>query len=199
MLDARRAAADQMADVQLGHFIVGQIQGLNFVAFERREDFFFFGAAGDFQPGEHMGFFRVGIAVIEFRHVAAADQFAETFEAARRFRDRRGEHRFALLAEFRPFGNEAQAVEIHIRAAQHRAQRHAADAGARNVFFCASHAQCAGRLDDGARVLKNIFHRRTDFVGIHQNHVVDILPRQAKGFFPDLFDGDAIGEQAHVR
>ena len=66
---------------------------------------------------------RIGIAVIELGHGAAADDLAEAQEAAGAFGDLDREHRLAARAEVGALGHVAQAVEIEVGAAHHRDQR----------------------------------------------------------------------------
>ena len=55
---------------------------------------------------------------------------AELAERARPLGDRDAEQRLARFADLGALGDEAQAIEVHVRAAQHRDQPLAADAGA---------------------------------------------------------------------
>ena len=59
-------------------------------------------------------------AVVELRDDAAADGAAELAKRARPLGDRHGEQRFARFAELGPLGDEAQTIEVHVGAAQHR-------------------------------------------------------------------------------
>jgi hypothetical protein len=78
------------------------------------------------QADEHMGFGVVVDAVVELGHAArpawqlADHQFAKAPEAAALFGNRHGEQRFALFADLGALGDEAQAVEVHVGAAQDR-------------------------------------------------------------------------------
>ena len=71
----------------------------------------------DLDADEHLRRFRVGVAVVEFGDVALAEQRAELAEAAGRLGDGDGEDGFALLADLGALGDEAQTVEVHVRAA----------------------------------------------------------------------------------
>jgi hypothetical protein len=59
----------------------------------------------------------VGDAVVELGDRARADQLAEALERAALLGDGHREQRLALLAELGALGDEAQAVEVHVRAA----------------------------------------------------------------------------------
>ena len=82
---------------------------------------------------------RIGIAVIEFGHIARPDQRAEMLEAARSFRDRDRQDRLPVLPELGALGHETQAIEVHVRAARHRDQRAAARAEALHPRLGAGH------------------------------------------------------------
>ena len=58
--------------------------------------------------------------VVELGHDAAADRRAELAERAGPLGNGDGEQRFARFAELGALGDEAQAIEVHVRAAQHR-------------------------------------------------------------------------------
>ena len=62
---------------------------------------------------------RVAEAVVELGDVAAPEQAAELLEAAGPLGDRGREHRLARLAEVGALGDEAEPVEVHVRAAEH--------------------------------------------------------------------------------
>ena len=70
----------------------------------------------------------VGVPIIELGDVSLAEKRAELPEAARALRDRHREYRLALLAQLGLFGDESQAVEIHVRAASDSHQRSIAKA-----------------------------------------------------------------------
>jgi hypothetical protein len=109
-------AADHVADVQLGQFVVGQV--------EHREALL---AAA--RPARARVVFRVGlhadedvrfaagvVAVVEFGDLALADGLAERLEAARPLGNGHGDDRFALLAQLGALGHVAQAVEVDVGA-----------------------------------------------------------------------------------
>ena len=65
---------------------------------------------------EHVRFLRIGDAVVEFGDVARAERRAEFLEAPGALGDGDGEDRLALLPDLRALGDEAQAVEVGVRA-----------------------------------------------------------------------------------
>jgi hypothetical protein len=56
-------------------------------------------------------------AVVELGHRARADQLAQAPEAAALLGIGHREQRLALLADLGPLGDEAEAIEVHVRAA----------------------------------------------------------------------------------
>ena len=72
----------------------------------------------DLDADEDVRLGRVGVAVVELGDVAARRQAAEVLEAAGPLRDRGREDRLAGLAELGPLGDEAEPVEVHVRAAE---------------------------------------------------------------------------------
>src|SRR5260221_13204155 len=80
----------------------------------------------DLDADEDMRFARIGDAVVELGDVAAAEGGAELLEAAGALRDGDREHRLAMLAELGLLGDEAQPVEVGVRARGDRDQRLAA-------------------------------------------------------------------------
>ena len=79
--------------------------------------------AGDLEPDEQMRDLRVGVAVVELGDRALADEADELAKAARPLGDRHREDRLALLAHLGALGDEAQPVEVHVRAAGDRDER----------------------------------------------------------------------------
>ena len=191
-------AADQMADVQLGQLVVGEVQRLQTAVGQVLEHAGHVLAALDLHADKHMGGARVGVAVVEFGDVAAAHQRTELFKAARLLGQGDRQNRLALLAQLGALGDVAQAVKIHIGAAGHGNQRLAAELFALGVQLKARHGGGAGRLQNGAGVFKHVFQRGADLVGVHQDHFVQQLAAQAEGFFAHQLHRDAVGKQAHV-
>ncbi len=140
----------------------------------------------------------VGDAVVELGHRARSDELAETPERTALLGNGHREKSLALLAEFGALGNEAQAVEIHIRATGDGDQRAPLQLVRFHVLLDGSHAQGAGRLQDAARVLEDVLDGGAHGVGVHHDEIVDQRPRDAKGLLAHQLDRGAVGEQSHV-
>ena len=80
MLGLRRMPAHQVAQMQLGHFIVGQIERRQSMGFQHGDKTFRFAGVMDRDPHINMRFPGVRIPVIEFRDVAVTQQPAELLE-----------------------------------------------------------------------------------------------------------------------
>ncbi len=59
-------------------------------------------------------------------------------------------------------------------------------------------AERAGGLDDHAAVLEDVFDRRADLVGAHEDHFVDHLAREPERLVADSAHGDTVRERPHV-
>jgi hypothetical protein len=101
----------------------------------------------------------------------------------------------------RPFGHEAQAVEVHVGAAGdgHQVSPLIGFLLARaRVSLGTGHGQRTGRLDDAAGVLEDVLDGGADGVGVHDDDFVHQFFGDAEGFFAHQLDGRAVREQAHV-
>ena len=142
---------------------------------------------------------RVGNAVIEFGYVPRPDQATKFPEAATRFRHRDCEQGFVVLTHFSAFGNESQAIKIHVRTTANGDKGFTTAFLALNITLDTGQRQSTRRLHDRTRVLKNILDRRADFIGIDEHHFIDERFGKTKSFLAHLLDSDAIGEQIHMR
>ena len=192
----RRVPADEMADVELRHLVVGQVVGLDPAVLELREQLVGLAAVRDLDADEDVRDARIGIAIVEFGDLPLAEQLAEFAEASRPLGDRHREHRLALLAQLRALGDEAQPVEVHVGAAGDRDVRAVLRPVPRDPRLHAGDRERAGRLEDRARVLEDVLERRADRVGVDENDLVDVLPDEAKRLLAHLLHRDAVGEQA---
>ncbi len=113
----RAAPADHVAHVLLGQLVVGQVEGREAVAREVLRELRRLAAVDGRDADEDVRLGRVGDAVVELGDGARADQLAEAPEAAALLGNGHREQRLALLADLGPLGDEAQAVEVHVRAA----------------------------------------------------------------------------------
>ncbi len=141
---------------------------------------------------------RVAVAVVELGDVAAPEQAAERLEAAGPLRDRRREDRLARLAEIGALGDEAQPVEVHVRAAEHGDEIPAGRPLALDPLLRSGDAERGRRLDDRAGVLEDVLHRGAQLVGVDEDHLVDVLAREPERLDADLLHRNAVCEEADV-
>src|SRR5260370_13347717 len=140
----------------------------------------------------------VSVAIIELGNVALAEERAKLSEAARSLRDRHRENRLALLAELGLFGDESQAVEIHVRTAGDRHQRSVAKTVALAPELEPRDRQRSCRLENRSRVLEHVLERRANGVGVDQHDVVDQLAANAKCLPAYLSYRHPVGKQSDV-
>ena len=190
---------NQVAHVQLGHFVVRQVERFQpvtaQVAHQRRN----LPLVLHLDANEHLRLVGIGDAVIELGNVAPAQRGAEFFVTAGFLRNGHGEDGFAMFAHLGALGDESQAVEIGVGAARDGHHGLAAHALSCDVGLGPGDGERARRLEDGARVLEHVLDRRADLVGIDQDHVVDEFPANAEGFLADLLHRHAVGKQPHLR
>src|SRR3569623_1457978 len=197
--DARRASADHMPLVQLGHFVVGEIFYRIPVLLQTPHDLVALAlAAAQLYAREDTRGGRIGVAVIELGDAAGTDGLAERAKAAGPFRYRHREDGRVALADLGALRDMAQAIEVHVGAAVDGHEVLALYPRALDVALHARDRQRAGRLGDGARVVEDVFDGGADLVGADQYHLVHALARNAKRLFADLPHGHAVGEDAHL-
>ena len=112
----------------------------------------------------------------------AAERGAELAERAGPLRDGHGEQRLARLAELGALGDEAQPIEVHVGAAQHRRQPlpgRAPGARATHAFRPATASAPAGSMI-AARVVEDVLDGGADLVVGHAHDFVDGLLRDAR-------------------
>ena len=143
-----------------------------------------------------MGFIAAAQAVVELGHDASADRLAELTEGARTLRDRDAEDGLARFAELGAFRDEAEPIEVHVRAAQDGRQRRALRAGPLDPLPQAGDPQRAGRLHDRSRVVEDLLDRGADLVVRHAHDLVHRLPDDRKRDLSHLAHGDTIGKDA---
>mmetsp|Transcript_9617 Transcript_9617/g.22294 ORF Transcript_9617/g.22294 Transcript_9617/m.22294 type:complete len:496 (+) Transcript_9617:394-1881(+) len=192
------AATDHMPDMLLGELIVRQVQGLEASLAEGAGQPGGFIGLGDRNAHEDVGDAGIGDAVVELGHAARAEQFTEALEAAARLRNGHREQGLAALADLRPFGDEAQPVEVHVGAAGDRDQGLALSPGRRGVLLDRGDAHRPGGFEDGAGVLEHVLDRGADGVGVDEDVVVDQLTGYAEGLLADQLDRSAVRKQTDV-
>ena len=137
--------------------------------------------------------------VVELGDDARAERGAELAEGAGTLRDRDGEQRLASFAELRALGDETQAIEVHVGAAQRRRRAAARARCARlDVRLQAGERQRAGRLHDRARVVEDVLDRGADLVVVDADDLVHRRLHDREGVLADLLHRDAVGEQPDI-
>ena len=187
-----------MAHMLFGEFVVGQIDRVEAVFGKCPGKFQRFLALLRGHADEDMGLFGVRDAVIELGHAARSEQLAKTLEATPCFGDGDRKQGFAVFADFGALGDEAQAVEIHVRAAGDGDQGLAFAALLGHILLDRRHTQRARRLEDAAGVFKHILDRGADRIGVDDDEVIDQRLRDPESLLADPFDGRAVREQADI-
>ena len=83
-------------------------------------------------------------------------------------------------------------MEVHIGAAGDGNQVLTLDIVFRNVSLQTGKCQCASRLGNAARIVKNIFNCAAQHIRINRNNLVQQLFTQAEGFITDNLDRRAV-------
>ena len=193
-----------MPQMLLGQIVVRQIQRGKAFFGERSGDFCAFAFAMGREAHENMRFFTARDAVVELRHIArtarqAANRLAKTPETPALLRHRDRQQRLALLAHFSALRHEAQAVKIHVCAAQNRGIGLALGFVRSDILLDRRHRQSPRGLHDAARIGEHILDRRADRIGVHLNELIHQMPGHAKRFLAHQLHRRAIGEQPHIR
>jgi hypothetical protein len=197
--DVARMPPDHVPEMQLGHLVVGHVQHRVAVRAQPLQHFLPFTVpALELQADKNLGVAVVRVAVVELGDAPLADRLAEAPETARTFRNRHREQGLAAFTDLRAFGHVAQAVEVDVRAAQHRREPGILQPLALHVFLQAGDAQRPGGLGQYPGVVEHVLDRGTDLVRIDQYHLVDELARQAERFLAHLPDRGAVREDAHL-
>ena len=159
--------AHHVAHMLFGQLVMRQVQRLETVFAEGVGDLAAFALALRGQAHKHMRLGRVVDAVVELGHAAraagqGADQLAKALEAAALFGNGHGKQRLALFAHFGALGDKAQAVKVHVGAAQNRRVSLPLGFVFGHVLLDGGHRQRTGRLNNAARVDKYVFDGGTD-------------------------------------
>ena len=83
-------------------------------------------------------------------------------------------------------------MEVHIGATGDGNQILTLDIVFRNVSLQAGKSQCARRLSNATRIVKNIFNRAAQHIRIDRNNFVQQLFTQAEGFLAHHFNRRAV-------
>src|SRR5262245_5348242 len=191
------AAADHVADVELGGFVVSEIDGRVAAVVERGGQVCGVLARTRRDANEDVRHVPAAQAVVEFGHDPSSDRGAEGAERPGTLRDGDPEERFAGVANLGALGDEPQPVEIHVSAAQHRCQPRAADFLPLDPGAKPRDRQRAGGLHDRPRVVEDVLDCAADFVVRHTHDFVDGRLHDGEGQGTDLPDGDAVGKDVH--
>ncbi len=193
------APADHVAHMQLGQFVVHQVEHRITVITQFSQQLVHLADVADGCADKHMCLLTAGQTIVKFGDIAVAQHAAELQKGAGLLGNSDGKQCLAFLTHFGAFGDMTQAVEIHVCAAVDAGQHLAPDALAFHILFHAGHAKCARRLNNGAVVVEHILDGSADFVGIHQNDFIDVFAYQIEGVLTHLFYGHAIGKDADLR
>ena len=183
-----------MAQVQLGEFVVGEVEAGEPRPAHVVDQVLFIGRAAGLHPNKNMGHPGIGQAVAEFGEVALAQHATEAPQAAGLLGNFHRQHRLTVFADLRAFGHEAQAIKVHVCAAGHRHQGLAMQSLLRHVALHPRHRQGPGRLQDRAGVFKHVLDGGADGVGIHRHHPIHRLLGQGKGVLPHPAHGHSVGK-----
>ncbi len=113
----RGATANEMPKVQLGQFVVGEVERFETRRLERSRDLVGLVTTRHLQSHEDIGLVGVGDPVVELGdRTALADRLDEAPKAAPCLGNRHGEHRLAVFTDLGSLGDEAQTIEVHVRA-----------------------------------------------------------------------------------
>ena len=203
VLRQRRVPAHHVPDVLFGQFVVRQVNRLELVLVELGGDLAAFALAVCAQAQKDVGFVRVAHAVVELGHVAraarqAANQLQKALEAAALFRNGDREQGFFFFAHVSALGHKAQAVKVHVGAAQDSRKGLALAFVRGHVLLDGRHGQRTCGFDDGAGVYKHVLDGGAHRVGVHRHVGVHQVAGHAEGFFAHQLDGRAVREQAHI-
>ena len=195
----RGLAAYHVAHMALGEGIAGHVRDGVAGGAQVFDDLFqLFHAAGEAQRGEDLGLLGVGNAVVEFRHHALAQLLAQGKERAGLFRNGHGNDAFAAFTNFTAFGNEAQGVEVHVRAGKDAGHARALYVVLGGVLLETGKGERARRFGNGAGVVKDILERGADLVVGAGDDLVEVLAEHAEGLVADAAHGHTVGKQGYA-
>ena len=137
--------------------------------------------------------------VVELGDHAPADRRAELAEGAGPLRDRHAEQRLARLAELGALGDEAQAIEVHVGAAQHGDEPASPGRPVRST-----HARRPATASAPAGSITDRVSSKTSLIAAQissfETRTISSTGRldDREGQLADLAHGDAVGEDADV-
>ena len=190
---------NHVAQMQLRHFIVGQVQGVETRCNKALLQFICLRTVANLNAHKNIRFGGIRHSVVELSHIGGTQQVAKLSEAAAFFRHCDRKNRFTLLTHLSAFSHKSQAIEVHVGATRNCDQCLVLQTHFRSILFQASHSQCTCGFKNTASVLKNVFDCSAGFVGGHPHNAVHILFAQSECFFAHQFYCGAIREQTHFR
>ena len=190
-------AANHVAHMAFGQFVVRQINGGEAVFVKFFGDAAVVAGAVRGQANEHMGLLVAAHAVVELCDVARCaaqgiDQADQAAEAAALFGNGDSKQPLAFFAHFGAFGYKAQTVKIHVGAAQNGGKGLALAFVGGHVLLDGRHSQSACGLHNAAGVDEHVFDGGANRVGIDFDEVIYQGLVDAQGFFAHLLDGGAV-------
>ena len=140
-----------------------------------------------------MGLAFIRHSVAEFGHAARrggqfANQLTKPFKATAFFRNRHRQQGLAFFAHTSAFGHKAQAVKVHVGAAQDTGVGLPLGFVAGHVLLDGGNPHGASGFHNAAGVYKNIFNSRAHRIGIYFYPFIHQCACQPKGFHPHLFN-----------
>ncbi len=199
ILDSGHAPADHVADMELGHFVVGHVFDVIALTAQDIDSLPLLPlAVAETEAEENMGRSAARQTIIELGDRARAQGLDEGAITAGLLGDGDRQQRLAAFTNLGALGNVAQPVEIEIGAAVDGDPATAGRGRGESEGLQAGKRQRAGGLGDGARVIEDVLDRGADRVGVHRHHLIEKFTTEAKGQLADLAHGDTIGKQADL-
>ena len=187
-----------MADVQLGHLVVGEVERLVAARVQLARQRRRVAPRVDADADEDVRLLAAVQAVVELGDDALAERDAEVAIGAGPLRDRHREQRLALLAELGALGDEAQPIEVHVGAAEDRDQVLVVAPVGGHPALEAGQRERAGRLHHAARVVEDVLDGGAHLVVRDAHDLVDGELRDLERVHADGAHRDAVGEDADV-
>src|SRR5690606_35984697 len=156
-------------------------------------------ATGDLNPDKNQGLLIIGVAIVELGDIALLKRLDELLEAAGTLGNFYGDDRFTLLTDFGALGDITQTVKVHVGAANDRQQINTCDSFPRYIFLQASYRQSSSGFGNRAGILKDVFDRGTNLIGIHRDDLIDAVSTDFPGQLANLAHRNPIRKQPHIR
>ena len=94
----------------------------------------------------------------------------------------------------------SQAIKVHIGTTDYAAKFLRLCIGLHlfSILFHPRNRHCTCRFSNRSGIFKNIFHRRTNLIGIDRNHLIHTMLCNAERNLPHLCHCDTIGKNPHL-